>query len=119
MPLNTLLLDSTTWDLVVDATGNIAMATTPYAVAQNVACAIRVFQGECWYNTALGLPYLGNILGHAQSSALFRADVEQTARATQGVASATCILTAISPQRRLSGVVQLTTTDGAQSVVSF
>ncbi len=115
MPLNTLLLDSTTWDLVVDATGNIAMATTPYAVAQNVACAIRVFQGECWYNTALGLPYLGSILGHA----LFRADVEQTARATQGVTSATCILTAISPQRRLSGVVQLTTTDGAQSVVSL
>ena len=119
MALNTLLLDSTTWDLVVDATGNIALATPPYATAQNVACAIRVFKGECWYNTALGLPYLGSILGHAQSSALFRADVEQTARTIEGVASATCLLTAISPQRRLSGMVELTTTNGATSVVSL
>lgn len=119
MAFDTLLLDSATWDLAVDAKGNIACATTPYAIAQTVSCAVRVFQEECWYNTALGLPYLGAVLGHRQSAALFRTDVEQAARATPGVASATCLLTGISPQRRLSGMVQLTTTDGAQSVVSF
>ncbi|MCP1229952.1 hypothetical protein [Acetobacter indonesiensis] len=117
--MQTLLLDCATWDLAVDAAGNIAVASAPYAVAQNVACAVRVFLGECWYNTALGLPYLTNILGRAQSVALFRADVEQTAQSVDGVARATCVLTAISPQRRLSGVIELTLEDGSQTVVSL
>ncbi|MCX2562144.1 hypothetical protein OQ252_12160 [Acetobacter farinalis] len=117
--MQTLLLDRSTWDLVVDASGSLAVASAPYAVAQNVACAVRVFLGECWYNTALGLPYLTNILGRGQSAALFRADVEHTALTVAGVAQAVCVLTAISPARRLSGVIQLTLTDGSQTVVSF
>ncbi|OUJ03974.1 hypothetical protein [Acetobacter cibinongensis] len=117
--MTTLLLDCATWDLVVDAAGNIAVATSPYATAQNVACAVRVFKGECWYNTALGLPYLTNILGRMNSLALFRADVEQTARTVSGVASAVCVLTGISAQRQLSGVIQLTLTEGTQTVVSL
>ncbi|OUI87002.1 hypothetical protein [Acetobacter tropicalis] len=117
--MQTMLLDCATWDLAVDAAGNIAVASAPYAVAQNVACAVRVFLGECWYNTSLGLPYLSNILGRTQSAALFRADVEQTALSVQGVTHATCVLTGISPQRRLSGVIQLTLADGSQTSVSL
>lgn len=117
--MQTLLLDRSTWDLVVDARGSLAVASAPYAVAQNVACAVRVFLGECWYNTALGLPYLTNILGRTQSAALFRADVEQTALSVEGVAQAVCVLTGLSPARRLSGIIQLTLTDGSQTVVSL
>ena len=41
--MNTLLLDLTNWDLLVDASGNIAVASDPYSVAQDVASAVRVF----------------------------------------------------------------------------
>ena len=36
---NTLLLDRTVWDLLLDGSGNIAIATEPYATAQDVASA--------------------------------------------------------------------------------
>ncbi|MBS0961135.1 MULTISPECIES: hypothetical protein [Acetobacter] len=114
-----LLLDAATWDLVIDAQGNIAQAAAPYAIVQNVACAVRVFLGECWYNTALGLPYLEHVLGRSQSVALFRSDVEQVARTVQGVSRAVCVLTDISPQRRLSGIIQLALEDGTRTSVSF
>ena len=42
-PYSTLLLDPDTWDLTVDNNGNIAVAAPPYAVAQDVASAIRTF----------------------------------------------------------------------------
>ena len=60
---NTLLLDQSAWDLVLDINGNIALAGTPYSYAQDVASAVRTFLGECWYDTSLGLPYWQQILG--------------------------------------------------------
>ena len=62
---------------------------------------------------AAGLHKLFRIL------ALFRADVEQTALSVEGVAQAVCVLTGLSPARRLSGIIQLTLTDGSQTVVSL
>jgi len=62
--LNTLLLDQTAWDLVIDSNGNIAMASPPYSLAQDVASAIKLFQGELWYDTSKGIPYFNEILGH-------------------------------------------------------
>ena len=61
--MKTLLLDRTQWDLVQDANGNIALATEPYARAQDVASACRLFRGELWYDTAAGIPYFEDILG--------------------------------------------------------
>ena len=55
--MNTLLLDASAWDLVLDANGDIALAAPPYAVAQDVASAISLFLGELWYDTTQGVPY--------------------------------------------------------------
>ena len=55
--MKTLLLDQTTWDLTLDANNNIALAAEPYAFAQDAASAIRLFQGELWYDTTRGVPY--------------------------------------------------------------
>lgn len=68
-PFNTLFLDVATWDLVADASGNIAMATAPYAVVQDVASACRVFLGEVYYDTTIGVPYLGQIINGEPGSA--------------------------------------------------
>ena len=61
--MNTLLLDQTLWDLLLNARGNIAVASDPYSVAQDVASACRTVLGECYYNTTLGIPYFANVLG--------------------------------------------------------
>ncbi|MBO1326042.1 hypothetical protein K2X14_10250 [Acetobacter sp. TBRC 12305] len=117
--MQTLLLDRTTWDLVLDAGGNIAVASDPYSITQDVACAVRVFVGECWYDTAKGLAYAGTILGRAQSASVFRAQAQAVALAVPGVASARCVLTALGGDRRLAGALLVTTSDGTTDSVGF
>ena len=56
----TLLLDQSQWDLVLDVNGNIALASPPYSLAQDVASAVRTFLGEVYYNTTLGIKFFGN-----------------------------------------------------------
>lgn len=117
--MSTLLLDRSTWDLVLDSGGNLALATASYAVTQDVSCAVRVFAGECWYNTGTGLPYRQNILGVAQSASVFRAQAQAVAQAVPGVAIARCIITALGVDRRLSGAILITTTDGTTQSAGF
>lgn len=116
---DTLLLDRASWDLVMDASGNIAVASAPYAPLQDVSSAVRVFQGECWYDTDLGLPYLANILGRTQSAPVFRADVEEAAKSVPLVKSAQCVLTQMTVSRRLAGQILVTLTDGTTQNVGF
>jgi hypothetical protein len=62
--VRSLLLSRPAWDLVLDASGNIAVASAPYAIAQDAASAIRLFAGEHWYDTAQGIPCFSQVLGH-------------------------------------------------------
>lgn len=116
---STLLLDRTTWDLALDASGNIAMASEPYSVVQDVASAIRVFAGECYYDTSKGLPYLRLILGRSQSASVFRSQAEQAALTVPNVSAAKCVITAISAQRQLSGYIFLSLNNGTTQNVGF
>ena len=74
---NTLLLDQSAWDLVIDSAGNIAMATPPYALAQDVASAVRLFLGELWYNTPKGIPYFEDVLGQLPPATLLTGYMEK------------------------------------------
>ena len=113
----TLLLDRTTWDLVVDAAGNIALATEPYAIAQDVASAVRLFDGELWYDTARGIPYFEEVLGHAPPLPLLKALVEGAALTVPLVAAARAYVTG-SQDRIVTGQVQVTTTTGTQLAIN-
>lgn len=117
--MDTLLLDRTTWGFLLDASGNIALATGAYAIAQDIASAVRVFQGECWYDTAQGMPYIQNILGLAQSVSVFEEHAAQIALTVPGVASAQCVVKSVGPSRRLTGTILFTTTDGTTGNVGF
>lgn len=116
--MNTLLLDRTVWDLVLDAAGNIAMASNPYAVAQDVASAIRLFKGELFYNKAPGVPYWQDILGYRPPLALVREYVQKAAMTVPEVAGAVCTITDFT-DRNLTGYVEITLTDGTLQSVSF
>jgi hypothetical protein len=115
---DTLLLDQTEWDLVVDSAGNIAMGSPAYALAQDVASAIKLFLGELWYDTTKGIPYFEDILGQAPPSSLITANMEQAAMTVPGVVSAQCTITSFN-DRELNGIVLFIDENGVQNGVSF
>lgn len=86
--MNTLYLIPKTWDLVLDSNGDIALAKDPYAKAQDVASAVRLFSGELYYNTDKGIPYFEETLGKKQSFSLYRYRLIQAALSVPGVLSA-------------------------------
>ena len=116
--LKTLLLDTTVWDLVLDSNGNIALASPPYAVAQDVASALRTFLGEVLYDTTLGVPYWQSLLGYAPSQAQWTAALNHAALTVPSVVSATTVITSFT-SRTISGQVQFTTSDGQTTTVYF
>ncbi|WP_281083898.1 hypothetical protein [Klebsiella quasivariicola] len=114
----TLLLDRTAWDLVLDIDGNIACATEPYSVAQDVATAVRTFLGECWYDTSLGVPYWEKIFGAWPSMVLVQSLIEAAALWVPDVAAATCEFLSFT-DRQLTGRILITDSSGTEIPVSF
>jgi len=115
---NTLLLDQTEWDLVMDSAGNIAMATPPYALAQDVASAVRLFLGELWYSRNEGIPYFEDVLGQLPPIALLVGYIEKAAMTVPGVVSARCIIESFD-NRAVTGQIQFIDEKGAENDVSF
>jgi hypothetical protein len=117
--MNTLLLDQDFNDLCLDASGNIAVASNPYALAQDAASAASTFAGECWYDKSLGLPYLSRIFGQTPPPlALVKAQLIAAALAVPDVVSAKVYFTSLTG-RTLTGQLQVTDATGATAVTAF
>ncbi len=118
--MDTLLLDPSTWDLLLDSNGNIAKATNPYSIAQDVSSAIKLFLGELYYDTTKGLPYFDKIFGQPQSNAVavLSAQVEIAALTVPEVVKAK-VTQLYYNDRVLSGVVEVIDTTGNANNVSF
>jgi hypothetical protein len=115
---NTLLLDQTAWDLVEDSAGNIAMASPPYSLAQDVASAVRLFLGELYYNTKNGIPYFEKVLGQLPPSSLLVELIRKQALTVPGVIAARCIIQSFN-DREVTGQIQFTDEDGVITTISF
>lgn len=116
--MTTILLDPVAWDFLVDASKNIAMASPPYSLAQDVSSACRLFLGELWYDTTIGVPYWGSILGQAPPISYVAFKLQAAALTVVGVATATAYITSISG-RTVRGQIQFTTTSGVPGIVSL
>lgn len=116
--MQTLLLNPLTWDLMTDANGNIAMASEPYASAQDAASAIKLFLGELWFDTAQGVPYFTQLFGQPPNIMLMKAKFVAAALTVPDVASATVFITSISG-RNVSGQVQVTDNNGVTTAANF
>lgn len=124
--MSTLLLDVSLWDLVADSAGNIAVAAEPYALAQDVASALRTVLGEVWFDDTLGIPYLveGNpraqILGETPPLTVFKAYMVNAALTVPGVVSAQCIVESFDPAtRQVVGQVQFIDSTGQSQSVAL
>ena len=115
---NTLLLDQTAWDLVLDANGNIAMAAPPYALAQDVASAVRTFIGEVWYDTTEGIPYWTKVLGKLPPASLLIEMINQVALSVPGVVTVRTFITSFT-NRGISGNIQFVDANNVSTTVNF
>ena len=108
---STLLLNPDTWDLMVDANGNIALAKEPYALAQDVASSGKLFQGELYYDTTQGVPYWQSILGKFPPLQLIKNAYVLAALTVPNIVAAICFITKIE-DRALQGQIQSTDVNG-------
>ncbi|MGE8129000.1 hypothetical protein ACQKQD_18665 [Methylobacterium sp. NPDC080182] len=115
---STLLLDQSGWDLALDVSGNIAVATEPYAQAQDAASSMRTFAGEVWYDRSRGVPYWEQILGHYPPVSLMRTYLEGAALLVPGIVKARAFFTGFA-DRRLTGQVQIQDASGQVSATGF
>lgn len=115
---NTLLLDQSAWDLVLDSNGNIAMGSSSYGIAQDVASALRTFKGECLYNTDLGVPYWQSILGKLPPTQYVKTQMEAQALTVANTVTASVTFTQFS-DRSLVGECLVTDTDNNSFIIDF
>lgn len=121
--MDTLLLLPSSWDLCLDSSGNIAMASNPYSIAQDVASAIRLFFGELYYDSSKGVPYFSQILGASDLNdavLIMSAQAELAALTVPEVVQAKC--TALfynNTTRTLTGTVEIIDLAGTAQNVSF
>jgi len=116
--MDTLLLDPASWDLLLDSHGNVALAAKPYAIAQDVASAVKLFQGELYYDQAKGVPHFQSILGAGQSPLFLAAQLEAAALTVPEVVDAQCSDISYA-DRRASGNLRVIDADGRAQNVTF
>ncbi len=117
IPKTTLLLDPATWDLTLDAEGNLALADTPYASEQDVASQLQTWLGECFYDTTQGLPLEQAILGKKPTIGAINSMVTACALQVPGVISVSPSLS-ITTDGRLAGTVSFTLSTGQTGSVA-
>jgi hypothetical protein len=113
----TWLLDWSTGDSCLDAAGNIAVASAPYSIAQDIATQLSTFLGECWYDTTQGVPYWQQILGKRPPASLLVSLLEAQALKVPDVASVTVTIGGINAKRGVIG--QLTATDTQGNAITL
>jgi len=115
---DTLLVDTNFWDLLVDARGDIALASEPYALAQDAASAVKTFAGELWYDTVPGVPYFDAVLGHYPPLNLIKFYLRREALRTPNLVNAQAFLSDYR-DRHLTGQLQVTDRSGNITVIGF
>ena len=109
--MDTVYLVPGSWDLTVDIHGNIAMASNPYALAQDAASAIKLFAGEAWYDTTQGIPYWAQVLGLNPPLQLLKTYIVGAALTVPEVTGAQAFITGFT-NRNIVGQVQITDKTG-------
>jgi hypothetical protein len=111
----TLLLNPATWDLETDAFGNIAVEDEPDSLAQDAASAIKLFFGEYYFDTTIGVPYLTQVLGvnPPPTLSLLKQLLVDAALTVPDVASAQVYISSFS-NRTVGGQVQVISSSSGQ-----
>lgn len=110
-------LDLASWDIVLDEYGDLSLGSEDASIAQDVASAIRTFQGECRYNQQLGMPYFQSILWQYPPGSLVVASIQKQAFTIDLVTG--CIVPSLNldaTTRKLSGIAIITTSTSSTNL---
>ncbi|GBQ07252.1 hypothetical protein [Saccharibacter floricola] len=117
--MTSLLLDADSWDIGLDDTGNLAVASDAQSILQDACSAEQTWLGEVLYDQSLGVSYDDALLAGKSTSPFYAADVEQAVQAVPGVAAVTCHLLTPTSERRQTGILVITATNGRTAYVAF
>ncbi len=128
MTLDSLRLDTATWDFDVDDLGNWATcgdatpspATTTgpeYRMAQDVATRCMAWRGEVYYDTLQGVPY-DALLG-TYNVPLLQSYLQTEALKVAPVTAAQATISLAANTRIVSGLMYVTDAQGNTAVVSI
>ena len=112
---STILLNPSAWDLLIDGSRNIAVASQPYSLAQDAGSAIKLFEGEDYYDTTRGVPYWDQILGHWPPLQVMKSLLNTAALTVPDVMAAECFISDFI-DRRIIGQVQVTGASGTATI---
>lgn len=111
MAAHTFFLDGN-WDITLDSLGHLRMTTKAYAIAQNVANAVRLFTNEAFFAMDEGIPHFDIDLGRKPLYSVLRGRIKRAALAVDGVLDAVVNLdTPVGSDRKLTGEILLTIAD--------
>lgn len=117
--MRTLFLMPATWDLALDSSGNLAIATDEYQQAQDIATSCRVFYGDDFYNKTDGIPYVESILGQSNFPlALYQQHLHDRAMLVPEIVSVEVRLNEVK-NRVLSGSIIFTNENGIQGTIGL
>lgn len=116
--MNTLFLLPGPWDLALDSSGNIAVASDIYQQAQDISSACRTFARDVYYDQAAGIPYFENVLGQfGFPLSLYKMHLEEAAKSVSGVVSANAQLSLSN--RVASGSILFTNEDNQTGQINL
>lgn len=112
---HTLYLTPDNWDITLDSSGRLQTSANAYAIAQNVANAVRLFTGEAFFAQDEGIPHFEIELGFTRPAlSVLRARMREAALNVDGVLDAVVNLDGVQ-NRRLTGEILLTVADEDKS----
>ncbi len=114
----TLLLDPKTWDLHVDETGMLPLATGTYAIAQNVANQTRLFTKDAYFAQDDGIPHFAVTLGRYPAQSVMRTRIIEQALSVDEVDSAKVSFSRFE-DGVLTGNIQIITTSGETAIIQI
>lgn len=112
---HTLYLTPDNWDITLDSSGRLQTSANAYAIAQNVANAVRLFTGEAFFAMDEGIPHFEIELGYTRPAlSVLRARIREAALNVEGVLDAAVNLDGVR-DRKLTGEILLTVADEDKS----
>lgn len=116
---STLFLHPEKWDIWLDTSGNIAIATDEYQQAQDIASSCRVFLKDDYYNQQDGIPYLEEIMGKSSYPiSLYQRNLHDRSMLVDGIISIDVQLKTFK-DRILEGAIIFTNDKDIQGVVGL
>ena len=112
---HTLYLTPDNWDITLDSSGRLQTSANAYAIAQNVANAVRLFTNEAFFAMDEGIPHFEIELGFTRPAlSVLRARIREAALNVEGVLDAAVNLDGVRG-RKLTGEILLTVADEDKS----